>query len=74
MPEEGSLFPPEVLQDLISDMSENPATIRPDPPPEPTLRNTPPICQQVLGWYQHTEEESEAAADAVIDDYINSRK
>ena len=78
-PEEGSLFPEEVLQDLISDMSENPAPIRPDPipestPPEPTLHNTPPICQQVLGWYQHTEEEDEVAASSVIDDYINSRK
>ena len=31
MPEEGSLFPEEVLQDLISDMSANPATIRPAP-------------------------------------------
>jgi hypothetical protein len=74
MPEEGSLFPEEVLQDLISDMSENPATIRPAPVPESTLPNTPPICQQVLGWYGHTEEEAEAAASAVIDSYINSRQ
>jgi len=73
-PEEGSLFPEEVLQGLISDMSENPATIRPAPVPESTLPNTPPICQQVLGWYGHTEEEAEAAASAVIDSYINSRQ
>jgi hypothetical protein len=74
MPEEGSLFPEEVLQDLISDMSENPATIRPAPVPGSTVPNTPPICQQVLGWYGHTEEEAEAAASAVIDSYINSRQ
>ena len=73
-PEEGSLFPEEVLQELLSDMSENPATIRPAPVPESTLHNTPPICQQVLGWYGHTEEEAEEAASAVIDSYINSRQ
>jgi hypothetical protein len=73
MPEEGGLFPEEVLQGLISDMSENPATIRPAPVPESTL-HTPPICQQVLGWYGHTEEEAEVAASAVIDSYINSRQ
>ena len=68
LPEEGSLFPAEVLEDLMSEYSDNPAPVSPEPA-QSQERNTPVICQIVMGWYQHTEEEAERSEEA-IDVYI----